>query len=317
MIRYSVNILTLSIILSILTAALVFLTLNWFMVRPIRRLTRNMIQFREDPEDPERIVRVSGRGDEIGIAERELAQMQRDLAATLQQKSHLAALGLAVSKISHDLRNMLTTAQLMSDRLSAVDDPTVRRVAPKLLMSIDRAIAFCAHTLKYGRAQEAPPHRERMALRAIVTEAFETVGAQAQSSAASIWTNAVPEDLQVDADRDQLFRILLNLCSNAAEALEGTAGTVTVSARRTGREVAIEVCDNGPGVPDQARAHLFQAFQGSVRPGGTGLGLAIAAELTRAHGGTIRLLDSDRGAIFQVTIPDRVSEVGPPERRSA
>jgi signal transduction histidine kinase len=310
MIRYSINILTLSIILSILTAALVFFTLNWFMVRPIRRLTRNMIRFREDPEDPGRIVRASGRSDEIGIAERELAQMQRDLAATLQQKSHLAALGLAVSKISHDLRNMLTSAQLMSDRLSSVDDPTVRRVAPKLLMSIDRAIAFCAHTLKYGKAQEAPPHRERMALGDIVTEVFETVGAQSDIPARIVWTNAVPADLQIDADRDHLFRILMNLCRNAAEALDNAAGTIRVSARRTGRDVAIEVRDSGPGVPERARAHLFQAFQGSARPGGTGLGLAIAAELTRAHGGTIRLVDSDSGAVFEVTIPDRISEVG-------
>lgn len=315
MIRYSVNILTLSIVLSILTAALVFLTLNWFMVRPIRRLTRNMIRFSQDPENPERIVRESGRADEIGIAEHELARMQRELAATLNQKNHLAALGLAVSKISHDLRNMLTSAQLMSDRLSAVDDPTVRRLAPKLLTSLDRAIAFCAQTLKYGRAQEAPPHRERIMLAEFVAEVFETVGAQVDPGAEILWKNAVPAGLQIDADREQLFRILMNLLRNAADALESAGAevdtpTIQVSARRDGAEVTVEVRDNGPGVPEKARQHLFEAFQGSARPGGTGLGLAIAAELTRAHGGRIGLLDSDRGAVFEIVIPDRVAAVG-------
>ena len=317
MFRYSFNILTLSIILSILTAALVFLTMSWFLVRPMRRFTGSMISFSRNPEDPERIIRPSGRPDEIGVAERELARMQNELAATLQQKSHLAALGLAVSKISHDLRNMLTSAQLISDRLSAVEDPTVKRLAPKLLSSIDRAIDFCAHTLKYGRAQEAPPRRDRLALGDIVSEVFETAGAQFDAPSQVVWTNEVPADLIIDADRDHLFRVLMNLCRNAAQALENdadreTAGPacIKVTASREGSSVAIEVSDNGPGVPEEARAHLFQAFQGSVRPGGTGLGLAIAAELTRAHGGEINLLDSGAGAVFAVTIPDRVVDVG-------
>lgn len=317
MFRYSFNILTLSIILSILTAALVFLTLSWFLVRPMRRFTGNMIRFSRNPEDPERIIKPSGRPDEIGVAERELARMQNELAATLQQKSHLAALGLAVSKISHDLRNMLTSAQLISDRLSAVEDPTVKRLAPKLLSSIDRAIDFCAHTLKYGRAQEAPPRRDRLALGEIVSEVFETVGAQFDAPSQVVWTNEVPADLIIDADRDHLFRVLMNLCRNSAQALENdvrqeAAGParIKVTASREGSTVSIEVSDNGPGVPEKAREHLFQAFQGSVRPGGTGLGLAIAAELTRAHGGEIRLVESDAGAVFVVTIPDRVVDVG-------
>ncbi len=324
MIRYSVNILTLSIILSILTAALVFLTLSWFLVRPMRRFTENMIRFSRNPEDTDRIIKPSGRQDEIGVAEQELARMQNDLATTLQQKSHLAALGLAVSKISHDLRNMLTSAQLISDRLSAVEDPTVKRLAPKLLSSIDRAIDFCAHTLKYGRAQEAPPRRERMTLTEIVAEVFETVATQFNTASPMTWTNDVPGGLDVDADRDHLFRILMNLCRNAAEALENAPAVdgaeaggatkpanITVAAWRDGSTVSIEVRDNGPGVPDKAREHLFQAFQGSVRPGGTGLGLAIAAELTRAHGGEITLADAQAGtgAVFNVTIPDRVADV--------
>ena len=80
---------------------------------------------------------------------------------------------------------------------------------------------------------------------------------------------------------------------------------------RSGREVTIRVEDTGPGVPEKARASLFRAFQGSVRPGGTGLGLAIASELVRAHGGSIMLVDTDRpGATFAIVIPDRPSANG-------
>ncbi len=72
------------------------------------------------PESTARIIKPSGRGDEIGVAERELSDMQRDLVSMLHQKSRLAALGLAVSKINHDLRNLLASSQLLSDQLASV-----------------------------------------------------------------------------------------------------------------------------------------------------------------------------------------------------
>jgi signal transduction histidine kinase len=112
----------------------------------------------------------------------------------------------------------------------------------------------------------------------------------------------------VDADRDQLFRVLSNLTRNAMQAIEqqeDAGGQIRVGALRTGMRVTIEVSDDGPGVPEKARAHLFQAFQGSARKGGTGLGLAVAQELINAHGGIIRLRDTAAGATFELEIPDR------------
>ena len=73
--------------------------------------------------------------------------------------------------------------------------------------------------------------------------------------------------------------------------------------------VVIEVSDTGPGFSEKARAHLFEAFQGSTRAGGTGLGLAIAAELVRAHGGEIRLVEGTIGATLRLTIPDRAVDL--------
>jgi signal transduction histidine kinase len=314
MFKFSRNILLLSLIISAITAALVYFALHYLFVRPMHRLTANMVTFREAPENPARVVVPSGRSDEIGIAERELSAMQRDLASMLQQKSHLAALGLAVSKINHDLRNLLASAQLFSDRLSTITDPTVQRFAPKLMHALERAIAFCQSTLSYGQVTEPPPDRRPVALEGLVEEVRETLGLT--PDAPIRWVEAVERGLKVDADPDQLFRVVLNLARNALQALESRAPNepgrdqLRITGRREGAVVVIEVSDTGPGVAKRAREHLFEAFQGSTRPGGSGLGLAIAAELVRAHGGEIRLVDGTIGATFRVIIPDRAVELG-------
>jgi len=313
MLRYSVDILLLSLVISGITAALVYLALLYMFVRPMRRITANMMAFRADPEIPDRIIVASARADEIGIAERELATMQTELASMLHQKSRLAALGLAVSKINHDLRNLLSSAQLFSDRLAKLPDPGVQRFAPKLMRALERAIAFCQSTLSYGRVQEPPPERRQILLEPLVEEVHETLGLG--PDAPIRWISAVERGLVVEADYDQLFRILLNLARNAVQALESRAARdpgrdqIRITGRREGAVVVIEVSDTGPGFSEKARAHLFEAFQGSTRTGGVGLGLAIAAELARAHGGEIHLIDGTIGATLRLTIPDRAVEL--------
>ena len=317
MIRYGLDILGLSILISIITASFVYLSLDALLVKPMTKLTWNIVRFSERPEDPTRIICPSKRRDEIGTAERELSAMQTELADMLSQKTRLAALGLAVSKISHDLRNMLSSAQLLSDRLITVKDPTVQRLVPKLIASLDRAIRLCARTLDFGQAQEVPPRRMRFALAPLVNEVGDALGLPRPKLIA--WKLDIEEALEVDADRDQLFRVLANLCRNAVQALEcegGSAGEIVVAARREGAITIIEVADTGPGVPDRARAHLFKAFQSVARKGGTGLGLAIAAELVQAHGGEVDLVGNDGGATFRVTIPDAVVELEQVRRRA-
>jgi signal transduction histidine kinase len=277
-----------------------------------------MVRFAEQPEDPARIIAPSSRRDEIGTAERELSTMQNELSQTLSQKTRLAALGLAVSKISHDLRNMLSSAQLLSDRLAEVKDPTVQRLVPKLIASLDRAIRLCVQTLDFGQAQEAAPRRMRFELAPLIKEVGDALGLPRDGSID--WRLDLEERLEVDADRDQLYRVLSNLCRNAVQALEsepGRPGSIMVVARREGAVAIIDVADTGPGVPDKARARLFQAFQSVARKGGSGLGLAIAAELIQAHGGEIELLSNDGGATFRVTIPDVVVELERARRRRA
>jgi signal transduction histidine kinase len=312
MYRFSRNLLVVALVIAGLTAGLVYLALHYLFVRPMRRLTASLIGFHENPESAARIIVPSQRGDEIGVAERELSDMQRDLVSMLHQKSRLAALGLAVSKINHDLRNLLASSQLLSDQLTSVPDPRVQRFAPKLMRSLERAIAFCQSTLSYGRAQEAAPDRRMILVETVVAEVRESAGLAADASI--IWINAIERGLTIDADPDQLFRVLLNLVRNAAQALESRSASdeprhIRVTGRREGTVAIIEVSDTGPGLPQKTREHLFEAFQTSGRPGGSGLGLAIAAELIRAHGGEINLVEGTIGATFRISIPDRPVEL--------
>lgn len=308
MLEFSRNILILSLIISGITASLVYFALHRLIVRPVRRLSGNIAAFAGNPEDASRVIAPSARGDEIGIAEQALARMEATLADELRQKRHLAELGLAVSKINHELRNMLTTAQLLTDRLEGVPDPAVQRVAPRLLTTLGRAIDFCEATLAYGRAKERLPQRRRMRLKPLVDELMELT--DLAPGAAIAFAAHVPEDLEIDADPDQLSRILVNLVRNAVQALSQAGASdglprIEVSAFREGRAVTILVSDNGPGVPERARPTLFAAFQGSGRTGGTGLGLVISAELVRLHGGTLSLDETTAGARFHIVIPDQ------------
>ena len=311
MFQYSVNILLVSLVISAIVASFAAVAIYWMVLRPVRRLTSSLMEFGSDPEDASRIIQPSGRRDEIGLAEDALAVMQSALVRELNQKKHLAALGLAVAKINHDLRNMLASAQLLSDRLSTLSDPLAQRLAPKLVATLDRAIAFCQSTLAYGRAAERPPKLDNVALRQLVTDAAETVSPTGVGGIEIV--NDVDEMLDLVADPEQIFRVLVNLCRNAVQALEnagpqpGRPALVTVSARRQDAATLIVVADTGPGLPDGARARLFEAFNGSARPGGTGLGLAIAADLVRAHGGSITLAEAakESGATFHIVLPDR------------
>lgn len=317
---HSATVLLLSLFSSTFVALVAALAINWMVLRPVRRLTSNITAFGRNPESAGRVIEPSGRSDEIGIAEDELAIMQQDLLRELNRKKRLAALGMAVAKINHDMRNMLASAQLLSDRLADLPDPVVSRIAPKLVATLDRAISFCQSTLVYGRAVERAPKTSKLALHALVTDVVETIAPLAPGVGID---NAVQRDFEVHADAEQLFRVLLNLVRNAADALMG-AGTsagmepqVRIRARKEGMTAVIEVCDNGPGVPAQARANLFQAFAGSSRPGGTGLGLSIAADIVHAHGGDIVLVPpaADRGlggATFRITLPQRRKKTSVP-----
>lgn len=301
--RFAGNVLMLSLLISSISGALVYAVLNALIVRPVKRLADSISSFGADAEDARHLIVPSGRRDEIGLAERNLAEMQQGLRRELKQRQHLASLGLAVAKINHDLRNLLSSAHLLSDRIASVPDPTVQRLAPKLISALDRAVGFCQATLAFGKAQEQPPFPRKFDFADLVSDVRDLLALDEESPVR--FTADLPESLILNTDPDHLLRVLLNLSRNAVEAMlshEGH-GELTISARRLADRVEIDVSDTGPGLPLEGRDQLFRPFSGSKRVGSTGLGLAIAADLMRAQGGAIALVDSARGACFRVTLP--------------
>lgn len=304
MVDYALRLLVSSLIIAAAAAGLVFVVLQVLIVRPVRRLATSITAFAADPEDAGRIIIPSRRSDEIGQAEVALARMQRRLSDQLRQKRRLAELGLAVSKISHELRNLLTGAQLLGDRLEAAADPTVQRVAPRLVATLARAIRFCEATLAYGQATEREPRIARTPLAPIFAELPDLAGLAARP----VTVHVDAGDLAVLADAEQVARALSNLVRNAVQALDG-AGIAEPKVRVAAAGgapgvVTILVSDNGPGLPTRARDNLFAAFRGSMRSGGTGLGLPIAAELIGINGGTLTLEDGEGGARFRIVLPE-------------
>jgi len=297
---YSARILQLSILISIFTASLVYLSLQLLMVHPMRRLTESIVRFRDDPENPASTIKPTRRSDEIGVAVEVLADMQSSLRQSLHERARLAALGAAVAKINHDLRNILSPAQLLSDRLVDIDDPEVKRIAPRLVAAIDRAVNLSVQTLNYVTEAGPPVQKSRFGLRGLADE----VGAALHAVEGEVppqWDNRLDPTVEMSADRDQIYRVLTNIVQNAAEA---GARHISIEAAIGADGIAIDIVDDGPGLSMAARKGLFQPFAGTTRPGGTGLGLAISDELMRAHGGTIELVSSGAdGTRFRITLP--------------
>ncbi len=305
MIDYGLRILVLSAVISVITATLLFLTIRAMFLKPVKRVVGHIQRYAEAPEDARRIIEPKAGVTELREAEVALRTLQTELTQALKQKDRLAQLGAAVSKISHDLRNILTTAQLFTDRIETSEDPAVKRLAPKLVGSITRAVHLCESTLAFGKAEEPGPTLTMVPLAELVEEVIENERLATQSTQISFVADVAP-GLKVRADPEHLYRVLSNLTRNARQALmsAGTGGEITLRASENETSWNIEVADTGPGLPPKARTFLYKPFQGGTRKDGTGLGLAIAAELVRGHGGQLSLLSSDEtGTCFAVCLP--------------
>ena len=309
MIDYGLRILALSAVISVLTAFLLFFAVRIFLVKPIEGVVKAMISYAEAPEDARRIIEPKASLTELRAAESALQSMQTQLTGALKQKERLAQLGAAVAKISHDLRNILTTAQLFADRMESSDDPAVKRVVPKLLSSMSRAINLCESTLAFGKAEEPPPTLDRITLAEVIYDVVESERLATGDYDISYSVDVVA-GMVVRADSEQLFRVLSNLIRNARQAIvgSGAAGEILISAGEDEVNWSILVRDTGPGLPAKALDHLFEPFQGGARKGGIGLGLAIAAELVRGHGGSLELLKTDaHGTSFEIRLPKSIA----------
>lgn len=305
---FLLNTLFLSLLISLVAGALLYAGLSYLVIQPLRRVTRSIERFAADPESEAETP--SDRQDEIGRVERELARMQEEVRHSLRSRARLAALGEAVAKINHDLRNMLTSAQMASERLSASSDPVVAKALPRLERALDRASALARNVLAYGKSEEPPPQRTRVPLGPAVTAAAEDAGLILGDEGSGVrLERKTPARAAVQADPDQLNRILVNLMRNARQAIEadvgrGGRGVVRVAARPDEGGWVLTVADDGPGVPERLAERLFQPFVSGGGSEGAGLGLTIARELAVAHGGDLRLVETGpTGARFELRLP--------------
>ena len=175
-----------------------------------------------------------------------------------------------------------------------------------LATSVDKAMQICTSTVDLARGDQAVNHREPVPLHELVGQVGVSLGLDDDSDVR--WQNDVDPGLVVDADRERLFRVFLNLGKNAVNALVEQPGTdhgrITITARKTRGGTLMDVADNGPGLPDKALQHLFQPFVGSTSRGGNGLGLTTARDLMRAHQGELSLYQSsEQGTVFRLELP--------------
>nr|WP_170790817.1 HAMP domain-containing sensor histidine kinase [Ruegeria lacuscaerulensis] len=302
---YGLRILGLSFVISIITAFFLFLAVRVVLVKPIKGVVGYMQRYAGAPEDARGIISPNSKVTELREAEEALQQMQTELTHALKQRERLAQLGGAVAKVSHDLRNILTSAQLFTDRIESSDDPLVRRMAPKLVNSITRAVSLCESTLAFGRAEEPAPTLTMVPMRAVADDVVASEQLAVAGGCVEI-VNELPEDLIARADPEQIFRVIMNLVRNARQALvaAGKPGRITIAGCEYETNWCIEIRDNGPGLPPKARENLFTPFQGGVRKGGSGLGLAISQELVRGHGGDLVLAETGpMGSTFEIRLP--------------
>ena len=294
--QFAADFIGLSLLIAGITGGLVYLAALLLLVRPMRQITGSIAAFRADPEramplNPSDVTILPD--DEMAVAGRELAAMQHELRTALWRNARLAGLGTVVAKVSHDLRGILTPALLSAERLQIHADPRVRRAGEVLAQAVDRAAELVRRTLEYAREGPPPLQFAPVSIAALVNEAAETTRPLRVN-------NGVDAAIQVRADRNELFRVLINLLHNAAEA---GAHTVRISAQSAGSAVSIDIADDGPGLSEPVRAELFRPFAGSTRRDGTGLGLAIACDLMVAHGGDITLVQTGIvGTTFRLTL---------------
>ncbi|MCF6219544.1 MAG: HAMP domain-containing histidine kinase [Robiginitomaculum sp.] len=302
MLDYSKRVLLWSLAISLLTGVMIYGALSRIIVRPIRQLARGLARFRKDPRKRTDVEKPVTRHDEIGQLEREFRDMKSGIWTALKQQERLATLGMAMAKINHDLRNVLTSTQLISDRLASDPDERIRGMGERLVRSVDRGVKLCEATLSFSQsAQEKPEPRP-----VVLTKLLDEAAADSMAEEGKVkFVNAVPGDLIVMVDPDHSYRIFHNLFRNAVQAMQVSHRQILkVTAESKDGKVCIKITDTGPGIPDSVKADMFKAFTSGARKGGTGLGLTISRELARAQGGNLSLETTGLdGTVFVVGLP--------------
>ena len=304
---YSKRILLWSLAISVLTGLMIYAALSLIIVKPIRKLARGLASFRQEPH--KRVApgqdRLSLRKDEIGQLERQFSDMKIGVRAAFKQQERLATLGMAMAKINHDLRNVLTSTQLISDRLANDPDERVRGMGERLVRAVGRGVKLCEATLSFSQSVEEKPELRPVRIAALIGEAAADATEEYKSTLKTIkFKNKVDTNLGVMVDPDHTYRISHNLFRNALEAMQKSeAPALHVDVEIIDDKASFKISDTGPGIASNIQKSLFKAFTSGANKGGTGLGLTISRELARAQGGNLVLQNtSESGTIFVLSL---------------
>lgn len=298
---YAWRVAGISLLIGLIASTLIYFALHKLVVRPVKRVTKSVEQFRQDPGGWKIRLQPTSRRDEIGRAQNALADMESAVADSFRQRTHLAELGTAVAKINHDLRNSLASAQIVSESLALSDDPRVAKAAQRIEKSLERAIRLAADTLEYGKAAPQAAALAQISLAEAAKNAIEEALAPYPGTSSKI---DIPSDLSVSADPEHLHRLLVNLVRNAAQAMEPSSAPAEISL--TARTNTLRLSDTGPGIPVRIKDALFTPFRSSHPSGGSGLGLVIARELAEGMGWTLDLESTGpNGTVFRVDFPEQ------------
>jgi PAS domain S-box-containing protein len=231
---------------------------------------------------------------------------------SLYQREKLAALGSLLAGVAHELNNPLSVVVARAVLLEERGDPATQAAATKIRTAAERCARIVRTFLAMARQQ--PPERMPVALNDVVVAALDIAGYALRSSGVEVEL-ALADDLpRLLADADQLHQVVLNLVINAQQAMQDRPAPrrLRVATRHDASStLRIVVADNGPGIPPDLRARVFEPYFTTKSTGvGLGVGLAVSLGIVEAHGGTLTVdCPADGGAVFEVALPVGATEV--------
>jgi PAS domain S-box-containing protein len=236
-------------------------------------------------------------------AEAEL-QRQREM---LHQTEKVATMGSLLAGVAHELNNPLAVVMGQTDLMrETVTDPTLRRRAEAIKTGAERCARIVKNFLTLARHR--PPQRERVSVHQVIRDAVELLGYELRTGGVAVVLELGEVVPATWADSHQLHQVLVNLLSNARDAMrQSTSRRIVIRTTfdAAARRVRLEVADTGPGMPAEIQARIFEPFFTTKPVGeGTGLGLSLSRGIVQEHGGTIRVeSEVGRGATFVIELP--------------